>query len=214
MSGLRRLIRRSALRPWLLEHGAASSRAIALTFDDGPHPEFTPQVLDVLRRRGAQATFFLVGQQAERHPELVRRMLADGHEIGNHSMTHAEFATLPLRAIDKEVRDAEEVLRTLGVTQPYIWFRPPKGVLNARTLAYAVRRRWRFAMWNRDPKDYAAPSAQAVRECFDRAPLRGGDIVLLHDKTAATVAALDFLLDQAQARSLRCVALSAEALRR
>jgi len=213
VSGFRRLVRRSALRPWLLEHGAASSRAIALTFDDGPHPEFTPQVLDVLQRRGAQATFFLVGQKAERHRELVRRMLADGHEIGNHSMTHADFATLPLPAIDREVREAEELLRALGVTQPHIWFRPPKGVLNARTLAYAVHRRWRYAMWNRDPKDYAAASAQAVREFFERTPLCGGDIVLLHDKTAATVTALDSLLDQAQARTLRCVALSAAALR-
>lgn len=206
-TAFKRVVRRTLLGPLLLERGPRNSRAVALTFDDGPHEEFTPRVLAALARHGARATFFLVGANAARLPHLVRAIADAGHEIGNHSQTHAEFASLKYAGIAAEFRAADLTLAGLGLRQRHTRYRPPKGVLNLRTLMYAAMHGRRYAMWNRDPEDFAATSVAPLKESFRAKPLSPGDIVLLHDKSAVAVELVEHLLGDIAARGLRACTL-------
>lgn len=208
MGKLKGLGRDWLLRPLLVQKGPANGRAIALTFDDGPHADFTPQVLDLLKAHGAAATFFLVGVRARAHPEIVARIIREGHELANHSMTHPEFDALSLGRIHAEITEMDGLLRELGFTQSSIWFRPPKAVLNLRTIWYAAAHRRRYAMWSNDPKDFRATSLHDVEQHFAAQPPSAGDVILLHDKTATTVSLVDVLLRDLSARSLQAVTLS------
>lgn len=194
---------------WVLYRAPRAGDRIALTFDDGPNPEYTARVSSLLKSEGARATFFLVGEQARRHPQLVAQLAADGHELGNHSMTHAEFDRISYRELAGEIEAPYGLWDDSG--QPVLrnrYFRPPKGVVNARVFYYCLRRGYRIVLWSADPKDFRAPSAAAVLQHFESRPLRGGDIVLLHDKVESTFAALPALLASLRARGLKPVTLS------
>lgn len=201
---------RACLPPqWVLYRVPHTRDRVALTFDDGPHPEYTARISSLLKREGASATFFLVGERARQYPRLVAQLLADGHELGNHSMTHAEFDGMSLPCLAEEIEAPYRLRDDRGA--PVLanrYFRPPKGVLNARVFYYCVRRGYRVVMWSADPKDFRAPSADAILGYFDTRPLTGGDIVLLHDKTDATLAALPALLAELRMRGLAPVTLS------
>lgn len=206
---MKRFIKSCLLQPYLAEHGDRKGSTVALTFDDGPNPRFTPRVLDVLARYEAAATFFLVGNNASQHPALVDRLTHEGHEVGNHSMTHAEFDLLAGKQVAEEVDACDQLLREMGVDSDRIWFRPPKGALTFSVLAQALRRKQKLAMWSSDPKDYRAESADEIWAYFQQKPIQPGDIVLLHDKTEATVNVLPVLLDHLRERNLQPVTLSA-----
>jgi len=193
---------------WVLYRVPNREGMAALTFDDGPNPEFTARISAVLRQAGVRATFFLVGERAQRFPALVDQLLADGHELGNHSMHHAEFAELSYAEIAAEVERPRLLAGAAG--RPWLQqalFRPPKGVLNLKVLFHCIRTRHRIVLWNSDPKDYCASSVDAVLAHFDRRPVRPGDIVLLHDKTEATLAALPSLLGRMAADGVQAVTL-------
>jgi peptidoglycan/xylan/chitin deacetylase (PgdA/CDA1 family) len=206
----RQLLRRglAALpRSRLLVRGPDGDRSVCLTFDDGPHPEHTPRLLDVLKDLGAPATFFVVGRQAERHPGLVRRMAAEGHLVGNHSFTHGEPARTSARHLLEEVRQTAAVLTPLAGRQPPL-FRPPKGQL---TVAKAWRL-WRagqtIVLWSADPKDYACGSAAEVRGYFERRPLGPGDVVLMHDTHPHAAEVLPAVIAAGRARGLSFTTLA------
>ena len=205
---LKDLVRRRVLGSWLVERGPAHRPAVALTFDDGPNGECTPLILDTLKKHGAVATFFIIGQAARAHPELVERIAAEGHELGNHSMTHAEFAQISLGEIHDEVVGTDRLIRQFVAAQERIWFRPPKGVLNLRTIWYAISRSRKYAMWSNDPKDFAASSTSELARHFGVHEPRAGEIVLLHDSSRATVGYLETLLENIRGRGLRTVTLS------
>jgi peptidoglycan/xylan/chitin deacetylase (PgdA/CDA1 family) len=199
---------RALLSPLIVERAAGRRKEIALTFDDGPHPEFTSAVLDVLKQHNAVATFFLVGNNAQQYPHLVRRMVVEGHEIANHSMTHAEFAEIASSEIEREVSEMDALLVQLGAHAGKIWFRPPKGVLNVRTLLYSAKHHRRYVLWNIDPKDFQATRSEQIVNAFNAASPKRGDIVLLHDKSRATVEALTQLLERIRSLSLTPVTVT------
>ncbi|MDZ4683680.1 MAG: polysaccharide deacetylase family protein [Planctomycetaceae bacterium] len=159
-------------------------QALSLTFDDGPHPEHTPAVLDALERWGLTATFFVVGREAERHPALMQRIVDAGHTIGNHTFTHSEPQTTSDETFLDEIAQTDRVLATwLG--PPTRWVRPPKGELTWPKLRGLWRVNRTVALWNVDPRDYRMQSpAEAVAWVKGYRP-RHGDIVLLHDRFAA-----------------------------
>lgn len=167
-------------RRLLLVQGPRSSRSVCLTFDDGPHPEHTARLLDVLSEHNVPATFFVVGRQAESHPELVRRAVASGHEVGHHSYTHSEPSDTPASELAREVVRTRELLGQL-TGHKHNLFRPPKGELTVPKLYGLWKARQTVVLWNRDPKDFAGTSTQDVAERLDRLELYGGDIILLHD---------------------------------
>ena len=188
-------------RRMFLVRGPAGCRSVCLTFDDGPHPEYTPRLLDVLKECGVPATFFVIGQQAERHPEIVRRMADEGHAVGHHSYFHEEPHRVSARQLSEEVRRTRELLRGLLGTAPDL-FRPPYGNLTAAKLWRLWGAGQSVVLWSTDPMDYARRSADEVGEWFERNPLSGGDLVLLHDAYPYAAAALPGLVDSARARGL------------
>ena len=167
-------------RRWLLVHGPSRCRQLGLTFDDGPHPEHTARLLDELRGHGIRATFFLIGERARQFPEVVRRIAAEGHAIGHHSFSHSLPGQTSAGQLLQEVRRTQDLFVDL-LGHPSALVRPPYGKVTAAKLWRLWRAGLTVVLWNRDPKDFACGSAAELRNWFQRNPLRGGDLVLLHD---------------------------------
>lgn len=160
-------------------------RAVALTFDDGPHPVLTPMVADVLAERGVRATFFVIGSVAMRSPELVRRLLDDGHELANHTWSHQPMAHVTgQEARDEVLRGAAAIERVAGVTSR--WFRSPRGMLNGAVLRAAADCDQHIAMWSAKPPATLlhAPDLAAERMLEELGP---GSIFLFHDGTSGRI---------------------------
>lgn len=190
--------RKLALLRWLpsalvVSRARTYPPAVHLTFDDGPHPEHTPRVLDALARHGAQATFFLIGDMALRHPGLVRRIAAEGHGIGNHSHTHPEFRGLPLARQVEEIERADAALRGIVGDRP-IPFRTPRGALPPRLVTHLAARGRPIVYWSYDTLDYRRPDPARLIAMLQARPPRAGDIVLMHDDGPAAPEILDAVL--------------------
>ena len=169
-------------------------KVIALTFEDGPHAKNTPALLDFLKERGVKATFFLVGRSVERHPEIVRRMVAEGHEIGNHTMTHQNLKKMENAQILQELRDCHSaIVNACGVAPrmaraPYGAITPQQCSLIEREFGYNV------IGWSIDPEDWKRPGVDIVASrLINRA--RPGAITILHDIHAPTVLAAKKAVD-------------------
>ncbi|MFI7577319.1 bifunctional polysaccharide deacetylase/glycosyltransferase family 2 protein [Micromonospora sp. NPDC049497] len=195
---------------------AVPDRTIALTFDDGPDPEWTPQVLDVLRRHGARATFFVVGSRVNENPELTRRILAEGHELGSHTYTHADLGTAPAWR-----RDVELSLTRKAIAGATGWevtlLRPPyssrPGELTGTQYAALVAAAGTghvTVLSDLDTKDWQRPGVDAIVKAAT--PARGrGAVVLLHDgggDRSETVAALDRMLPDLTRQGYRFTTVS------
>src|SRR5262245_10872398 len=168
-----------AFGPVVAGGGRARPRA-ALTFDDGPGP-WTADVLDALDREGVRATFFVLGRQARRHPELVRRIAAGGHELASHGDDHGILLFRGPRHVAGQLGRTEEAVReAIGADVPLRLFRTPHGYRNPLTWAAARRRGYRMAGWTRGTFDSSQPGAAAIAERAARA-LRPGAVILLHD---------------------------------
>jgi peptidoglycan-N-acetylglucosamine deacetylase len=181
-----------------------SSGSVALTFDDGPHPRHTREILDILEAAGAKGTFFIVGMEAERHPELVREIVVRGHVVAGHTWSHARLTGLDEASFTAEVDRANTYLTELtGQTVRYV--RPPFGAYDSTTVARLEARGLELAMWTHDSRDWAKPGVGAV---IDRAT-RGigpGSIVLFHDgggDRSQTVQALPQVIERIAAAGLR-----------
>ncbi|MBI4588990.1 MAG: polysaccharide deacetylase family protein [Candidatus Rokubacteria bacterium] len=162
-----------------IRRGPRRARRLALTFDDGPDPVNTPKVLALLRDAGVRATFFLVGERAARARELVREMVARGHEVGNHTWSHRNLWTCGPRRTEREISRAHELLGELTGRQPR-FFRPPWGMVNLAVFPTLRRLQTPCVLWSVQPEGLrpVAPREMAAR-VIRRA--RPGDIVDLHD---------------------------------
>jgi peptidoglycan/xylan/chitin deacetylase (PgdA/CDA1 family) len=134
---------------------------LALTFDDGPNPLWTPRLLDLLARRGVRATFFLVGSYAQSHPALVRQIAAGGHLIGNHSWSHRNLALAPSSTIEDQIYRTIQTLEEITAA-PICYFRPPFGARRPATFSIARRLGLTPVLWNAMTSDWKNPSADAI----------------------------------------------------
>jgi peptidoglycan-N-acetylglucosamine deacetylase len=182
----------------------AQVRCLALTFDDGPSADLTPQVLDILQRRGAKATFFVLGSRVAGNEALLRRMHREGHEIGNHSWGHPYFTRLSFEQIDAEVNNTQAVIMRAGVPAPRL-FRPPYGDVNDAVIAHIPLTVMR---WNIDPEDWHPKKRQHIFEHM-AAYAKPGGVVVLHDTEATTVEKLDMLIQQLQTQGYTLVPVGA-----
>lgn len=189
--------------------------AVVLTFDDGPHAEGTPAVLAELERRGATATFFLVGEQVRARPALAREIVAAGHEVALHGDRHTLLLRRRVREVAADLERAAETIAAATGVAPTL-YRPPYGVFSAGVLAHVRERGWRpllWSTWGRDWERRATPESIARRATRG---LRAGDVVLLHDSDAyssegswrRTAAALPSVLDAVAAIGLDAVAVT------
>lgn len=156
-----------------------AARSVYLTFDDGPDECWTPRILDLLAHRNVVATFFVVGRFALEQPELVRRIAAQGHEVGNHSWSHRHPWTLSPAATRLEVRDGAAVIADLIGRAP-IFFRPPHGRLRRCMLEEIERSCQTLVLWDRSAVDWG-PLGSASRISRRLKAVQNGDIVLMHD---------------------------------
>ena len=159
-----------------ITHVSTPERIAALTFDDGPHPEFTPRLLAILEQYQAHATFFMVGESASRYPELVRRIADAGHAIGNHSWDHPSFPAITSRERVRQIRACEEVIGSNGQKL----FRPPFGNQTLRSRLDALRLGYRVIAWNVVGSDWKDDSSEVIFERLARR-IGPGSILLLHD---------------------------------
>jgi len=211
-----------ALRPgsgWLMpviRHGNRNGHSVALSLDDGPDPNLTPQVLDVLKLYRAQATFFVIGRHAEAHPDLIRRMAAEGHEIANHSYGHSRFLNLRFhKAMRADIVHGVAILKRLYPAVASTLYRPPMGLKNP-TLARLQRQlHLRVVAWSLHAGDTHGSSAEKIAARVLRR-IRGGDIVVFHDghdlpgrrRDSTVVEALDRILPVLAERGLVPVTVS------
>jgi peptidoglycan/xylan/chitin deacetylase (PgdA/CDA1 family) len=162
-----------------LQRAFFGPKVVAITVDDGPSRSYTPRILETLRRYNATATFFVVGRQAEREPDLVRAEIAQGHQVGSHTWSHPRMDKLSKGAAAFQVAKGVEAVRSIIGTEPTL-FRPPRGVMSAGAWQAVARLRLRVVLWD-ESLDHAAD--RSPRETADRVLARvlPGDIILLHD---------------------------------
>jgi len=183
---------RKGLSAYCISHGPSSGNAIALTFDDGPHPDFTPQILDILWEQQVPATFFVVGEMAEKHPDLIRRAAADGHCLGNHTYHHVRLPGLPAGTVATEIKACGLALQDITGQAPH-WFRPPGGGTNTRVGMVARALGYRVALWDVLTADSGRPLAGEIggRMLGEAHP---GAIILLHNCVRQTVDVLPWVI--------------------
>lgn len=162
---------------------------ISLTFDDGPSPDVTPRILDILAHEQVKATFFVVGCNIAGHESILRRAYADGHEIGNHSWDHPDLTMLAPDQVEDQLRATQRAVAASGVPVPRL-VRPPYGSINE---VVAAHNHLAVVRWNVDPEDWKSQDPALITEML-LAQVRPGSIILLHDIHPATAAAVEAVL--------------------
>ena len=187
----------------LVYGGGATRKEVALTFDDGPHPEYTPTLLALLKQYDVKATFFVVGKMAERHPELVRAEVAAGHELGNHTYHHVNLTRLSAEEVADELQACDDVLHKI-TGEHYTLFRPPGGDLRREVLAVAGAMGYRTVLWTANSGDYRnAGETVEKRRVYRR--LESGGIILMHDGARDTLKVLPEMIVRLRAEGYRFV---------
>ncbi|MES2439464.1 MAG: polysaccharide deacetylase family protein [Verrucomicrobiota bacterium] len=184
-----------------------SGNYVAMTFDDGPHPQNTTRLLDMLRERNIKATFYVIGRSVDLYPQVVRRTVAEGHEIGNHSHTHRLLSKLSDDEVRKELSSCRDAVARAAGVQPRT-MRPPYGGLLQRQREW-VHSEYGYPtiLWSVDPLDWKRPGAGVISSRIIAGASSGG-IVLAHDLHAQTVDAMPATLDNLLRRGFKFVTVS------
>ncbi|MGV3659054.1 MAG: polysaccharide deacetylase family protein [Prosthecobacter sp.] len=189
--------------------GGTASRGYHLTFDDGPHPRHTPALLDWLKANKIRATFFVLGSNVQRYPELARRIVQEGHQIGNHSWSHANFGKLSDAKARSEIRRTHDVIVKTCGRAPTV-FRPPYGILNARQRAWIQREfGYRVVLWDIDTEDWKLSSTSAIAGRITQG-LRSDrqNVILAHDIHPRILPALKALLPRLRSDGFKALQIT------
>jgi peptidoglycan/xylan/chitin deacetylase (PgdA/CDA1 family) len=180
---------------------------IAMTFDDGPSQKLTPELLDILAAHHIHATFFVIGKNAAEHPEILRRAVREGNEIGNHSWTHPAFGKMRDEKVREELQKTDDAIKAAIGTRPTL-MRPPYGSITARQKQW-IRAEfgYRIILWDVDPLDWKRPGPSVVRDRIVR-ETRPGSIILSHDIHPGTIKAMPETFDQLEAKGFKFVTVS------
>jgi glycosyltransferase involved in cell wall biosynthesis/peptidoglycan/xylan/chitin deacetylase (PgdA/CDA1 family) len=190
----------------MIIRGPAASNSVYLTFDDGPHPKHTSELLDVLQAYGIKATFFVIGRLVERYPQLVYRIQEEGHLVANHSFYHPNPKSVPASFLLNGIERTDKALtEMLGTKDSF--YRPPHGKLTTWKLLRLWMAKRKIVLWNVDPKDYACRSSEELLAWFQQHPLSGGDVILLHDRLPHASAVIPHLAAAAKERGLSFVTI-------
>ncbi len=184
------------------------SPVIALTFDDGPHPDFTPRLLDTLKQQGIKATFFMVGRCVVTWPQIVKRIADEGHEVANHSWSHPLLTSLGTQGLESQLRRTHDaIVKACGIAP--LLYRPPYGEIRL-----SQRKRvnevfdYTAILWDVDPLDWQSP--RTVQKVHDRvlAQTKAGSIILCHDIHETTVDAMPALIAELKTRGFQFATVS------
>lgn len=178
-----------------LSHGSREEKKIALTFDDGPHPRYTAEILDLLGAYQIKATFFMIGTNVALYPTLARRVAEEGHEVGSHTFSHPHMLKLTPRALLEEIGKNEKIFLENGIRRPTL-FRPPEGYRTPEQSIAVRDAGYTMVVWSIDTHDWQSrPAEEIVRYVHEN--VQGGDILLFHDYISGqntTIAALKQLI--------------------
>ncbi len=170
----------------VLRRGKRHGKMVALTFDDGPHPTYTPKLLKILKANDAKATFFMLGSRINEFPKVAARVHADGHEIANHSYSHPFLTRTKQEKIDKELSRTEEAIKKITKFKEVWFFRPPYGALPKYVIKKAEDEGLHIIMWSLDSKDYQGHSVDYMLDKILKR-VKSGDVMLFHDIHSNTV---------------------------
>jgi len=186
----------------LIKGRSSPQPRIALTFDDGPHPDNTKHILDILDKNGASATFFLQGREVEKYPALTREIHARGHQIGNHGYSHLDAKRTHQDLYVEDTHRAQETLQnTVGTAFEKI-FRPPFGNITGTTFLALARSGFRFIFWSVDSRDSFIKNPRELVSHMTSLNVADGDILLFHEDYPHTVSSLPEILNYIKTRSL------------
>lgn len=173
--------------------GPSGSSLIALTFDDGPHPRYTPRLLEILEAEDVPATFFMLGNMIEKYPEVARQVSLQGHEIANHAFTHDRLTRLDEDTIHDEVARTQELLEEVTGTEPRL-FRAPYGAVDTSVRNELRDQDLELVGWAVDPRDWERGKTSEAITAFILERTRGGDIILLHDIHRRSIDAVEDII--------------------
>lgn len=187
--------------------GSSAYPLVAMTFDDGPHPQNTPRLLDMLSKRNIKATFYVIGGNVDRYPHIARRIVAEGHEIGNHTYTHRKLTSLGSSEVRKEMqRTQDAIARATGVKPRTM--RPPYGALRTDQRVTIMKEfGYPTILWSVDPRDWQRPGPSVVTSRI-LAGAGSGAIILAHDLHAPTVSAMPATFDGLLSRGYKFITVS------
>lgn len=180
---------------------------LAMTFDDGPHPSLTPKLLDILKERNIKCTFFVIGKNAKMYPKIIQRMIAEGHEVANHTWTHCSLTSRSDAQIRSELQQSEDALVAAANYRPHL-IRPPYGAINTRIKQFMFSEfGYSTIMWSVDPQDWRRPGVSVVTNRLVNGA-RPGSIMLAHDIHPPTIQAMPSMFDQLLAKGYQFVTVS------
>jgi peptidoglycan-N-acetylglucosamine deacetylase len=174
---------------WMIVRAPGWESKLSLTFDDGPDPNSTPKLLDILDRCGVKGTFFFVGQHVEEHPGLVREAIARGHCVGNHGYDHMIFLSAGWEAFRRNILRGEEVLWAVSHAVSAWYFRPPRGESPRQLLPWAMMHRRVVCLWSLDSHDSFREPPPLTTALAPRC-IRRGEVILLHEDRSETIESL------------------------
>lgn len=188
---------------WISPVNCSLQPCIALTFDDGPNANTTPQILSILEKEHVPASFFVVGTRVPGNGAILQRMYVDGDEIGNHSWSHPDLTTLKPQQITLQVTQAQTMIESTGVPAPTL-FRPPYGAVNKSVLNNVPLT---VMLWNEDPQDWATSDPQQVQQSVVASAKPGG-VIDMHDIYQSTADALDPTIQKLKSEHYQFVTVS------
>lgn len=201
----------SAYADDVIVNNSAASKKIAITFDDGPHPVHTEKILDILKKYNVKATFFVLGSNAARYPEIVKRTFDEGHELGNHTYNHVFINRISDEKLKEEISETDKVIFNITGARPII-FRPPGGAYNDRKVDVVSETGHKCILWSwwQDTRDWSCPPVDKVVNTVV-SNLHDGDIVLFHDFNSGntpTVEALEIIIPDLISKNYEFVSVS------
>lgn len=189
-----------------------SDKLIALTFDDGPSPHFTPQVLNILAQNDVKATFFLIGREADKLPDITRKIVENGNEIGNHTYFHpTTLKNININKVKNEITKTEDAIYQITNIRPVL-FRPPGGYFNKEIVESAKELNYTTILWswNQQTNDWKNPGVEKIVETVLKNP-RSGDIIIFHDRggdRTQTIESLQPIIDGLKEKGFKIVTVS------
>nr|WP_313770681.1 polysaccharide deacetylase family protein [Bacillus sp. S/N-304-OC-R1] len=195
-------------------------KIVAITFDDGPHPTFTPQILDILAKYDAKATFFVAGNKVKRFPDVLERIAKEGHEIGNHTFNHIYNRNITASTLTSELEQTDQIIQSITGYKPSL-YRPVGGLYNDLIINTAAQNGKLVILWSwhQDPQDWKNTTASKISNHITKG-VNPGNIILLHDwfgsefdESSQTVNGLETTLNDLYNKGYKCVSVSELLLR-
>lgn len=178
-----------------------NEKCVAITFDDGPHPQNTKNILEILKQEEVKATFFLIGREVDKFPEFAKQYIEEWHEIGNHSFYHIHNVKF------RDITKSAEAIKNKSGIRPYL-FRPPYGKITPLLLLYLFLKKTTLVMWSVDSNDSNIKDAQELRSSMVKKEIKSGDIILFHEDYPHTVGALRGIIQDLKSKGFSFVTVS------